>query len=103
MGAAAGNLKRVAWNSGARIPSSSPTPTSTSPSTTRSTRCFSRRPNLFGGRKLLVESPIHDAFVETLSARMKAINVGNGAIDTRMGPLISAAHRQGRTTWCWPW
>ena len=42
-----------------------------------------------------MESPIYDAFVEALAARMRAIKLGNGTDpDTRMGPLISAAQRQ---------
>ena len=46
------------------------------------------------GARLMVEAPIHDAFVEALAERMRAIKVGNGfAEGTQMGPLISKEHR----------
>ena len=46
------------------------------------------------GARVMVAASIHDAFVNELSHRMAAIKIGNGfAEDTRMGPLISEAHR----------
>ena len=46
------------------------------------------------GARLMVEAPIHDAFVEALAERMRAIKVGNGFDEgTQMGPLISSQHR----------
>ena len=46
------------------------------------------------GARLMVEAPIHDAFVEALAERMRAIKVGNGFVEgTQMGPLISSQHR----------
>lgn len=46
------------------------------------------------GSRLLLEASIHDAFVERLAARIEAIVLGDGFdASTRMGPLISAAHR----------
>jgi betaine-aldehyde dehydrogenase len=47
------------------------------------------------GARLLVEEPIYERFVAALRPRLEAIAVGNGLDPaTRMGPLISAAHRQ---------
>ncbi|SDJ31205.1 betaine-aldehyde dehydrogenase [Natribacillus halophilus] len=46
------------------------------------------------GARLLVERPIHDAFVNALVKRAKNIKLGNGfEEDTQSGPLISAEHR----------
>ena len=97
MGAAAGNLKRVAlelWGKNPHIIFAD-ADLDVAVDYALNAVFFHAGQICSAGAKLLVESPIHDAFVETLSARMKAINVGNGADpDTRMGPLISAAHRQ---------
>ncbi|BBT40630.1 betaine-aldehyde dehydrogenase [Pseudomonas guariconensis] len=46
------------------------------------------------GSRLLLEASIHDRFVERLAERIEAIVLGDGFDSrTRMGPLISAAHR----------
>lgn len=46
------------------------------------------------GSRILVERPIYDAFVEALVARVQALRVGDPSLpDTRLGALISAAHR----------
>jgi len=46
------------------------------------------------GARLMVESRLHDRFVEALRGRMEKIELGSGFhADTRMGPLISAEHR----------
>ncbi|TVL93013.1 aldehyde dehydrogenase family protein [Streptomyces sp. SAJ15] len=47
------------------------------------------------GARLLVEDPLHDAFVDELVARARRIRLG-GPFDerARAGPLISAAHRE---------
>ena len=45
------------------------------------------------GARLMVQSKIHDRFVEALLERMKKIQLGNGFDpETQMGPLISAEH-----------
>ncbi|QQK79050.1 betaine-aldehyde dehydrogenase [Salicibibacter cibi] len=47
------------------------------------------------GARVLVESSMHDAFVDALVKRAKHIKLGNGfAEDTQSGPLISAEHRE---------
>jgi betaine-aldehyde dehydrogenase len=47
------------------------------------------------GARLLVESSIHDDFVERLVAMAERIRLGNGRDEaTESGPLISAAHRE---------
>ncbi len=47
------------------------------------------------GARLLVEAPIYERFVAALRPRLEAIVLGDGKDPaTRMGPLISAAHRQ---------
>jgi len=46
------------------------------------------------GARVMVADAIHDRFAEALATRMAAIRLGNGFDDaTRMGPLISAGHR----------
>lgn len=46
------------------------------------------------GTRLIVEDAIHDAFVEALAQRIRAIRVGLGTeAGTQMGPLISEQHR----------
>ncbi len=46
------------------------------------------------GARLIIESAIHDEFVEKLAKRMKNIVLGNGfEPKTQMGPLISSEHR----------
>jgi len=46
------------------------------------------------GSRLLLETSLHDRFVERLAERIEAIVLGDGFDSrTRMGPLISAAHR----------
>jgi betaine-aldehyde dehydrogenase len=46
------------------------------------------------GSRLLVESPIHDAFVAALESRIRAIRLGRGVeAGTQMGPVISAQQR----------
>ncbi|MBB6451096.1 betaine-aldehyde dehydrogenase [Geomicrobium halophilum] len=46
------------------------------------------------GARLLVESSIHDKFVDAVVERAKNIKLGDGfAEDTQSGPLISAEHR----------
>ena len=97
MRAAAGNLKRVALELGGKNPHIifADADLDVAVDYALNAVFFHAGQICSAGAKLLVESPIHDAFVIALSARMKAINVGNGADpDTRMGPLISAAHRQ---------
>ncbi|UYZ15615.1 betaine-aldehyde dehydrogenase [Brevibacillus sp. WF146] len=45
------------------------------------------------GARLLVESSIHDRFVEAVVEKVKHIKMGNGFDpDTQMGPVISAEH-----------
>jgi betaine-aldehyde dehydrogenase len=52
------------------------------------------------GTRLLIEDAIHDRFVQALQARMAAIRLGSGLDEaTRMGPLISAAHRDRIEGW----
>jgi betaine-aldehyde dehydrogenase len=47
------------------------------------------------GSRLLVERSIHRPFVEAMIARLPGIKLGHGLEDgVRMGPLISAAHRE---------
>lgn len=47
------------------------------------------------GARLLLEDSIHDAFVDSLVARVKNIKLGSGFDkETEMGPLISAEHLQ---------
>ncbi|MBI0380351.1 aldehyde dehydrogenase family protein, partial [Streptomyces albiflaviniger] len=48
----------------------------------------------WAGARLLVEDPVHDAFVEEVVRRARGIRLG-GPFDERAqtGPLISAAHR----------
>jgi len=46
------------------------------------------------GSRILVERPLHDAFVAELARRADLIRVGDGAVPgTETGPLISAAQR----------
>ncbi|AJF05478.1 betaine-aldehyde dehydrogenase [Geoalkalibacter subterraneus] len=46
------------------------------------------------GARVMVEEPLHDRLVEALAQRIKRIVVGDGFNpDSRMGPLISAEHR----------
>ncbi len=46
------------------------------------------------GSRVLVQKSLHDAFMEKLLEKMDRIRLGNGLNpDTKMGPLISAAHR----------
>ena len=46
------------------------------------------------GARILVQAPVHDAFVDALAAKMERIVLGDGfAQGTQMGPLISADHR----------
>ncbi len=46
------------------------------------------------GARLMLEAPIHDAVVAELAARLPRIRLGSGLDPaTRMGPLISAEHR----------
>jgi betaine-aldehyde dehydrogenase len=48
------------------------------------------------GARLLVESSIHDRFVEAVVERTKRIKTGNGMDDTtEMGPVISTEHLAG--------
>ncbi len=52
------------------------------------------------GARLMVEDSIHDRFVEALRARMADIRLGSGLDErTRMGPLISAEHRDKVAAW----
>lgn len=52
------------------------------------------------GARVLVEDSLHDRFVEALRARMAAIRLGSGFDEaTRMGPLISAEHRDKVEAW----
>lgn len=47
------------------------------------------------GSRLLVERSIHDRFVEAMVAKVPRIKLGHGLADgTKMGPLVSAAHRE---------
>ncbi|QQK74945.1 betaine-aldehyde dehydrogenase [Salicibibacter cibarius] len=47
------------------------------------------------GARVLVESSIHDAFIDALVNRAKHIKLGNGfSEETQSGPLISAEHRE---------
>jgi betaine-aldehyde dehydrogenase len=47
------------------------------------------------GARVMVEASVYDDFTAKLKNRMAAIRLGNGFdTDTRMGPLISAAHRE---------
>ncbi|MEX2534439.1 MAG: aldehyde dehydrogenase family protein [Trueperaceae bacterium] len=47
------------------------------------------------GSRLLVESSIHDRFVEALLERARRIRLGFGwEVETEMGPLISTGHRE---------
>jgi betaine-aldehyde dehydrogenase len=46
------------------------------------------------GARVMVEEPLHDHLVEALAQRIKRIVLGDGFNpDSRMGPLISAEHR----------
>jgi betaine-aldehyde dehydrogenase len=46
------------------------------------------------GARLLVEAPLHDAFVAEVCERVSRIRLGNGLDeDTESGPMISAEHR----------
>ena len=52
------------------------------------------------GARVMVEDAIHDRFVEALKARMAGIRLGSGFDEeTRMGPLISAEHRDKVEGW----
>ena len=47
------------------------------------------------GSRLFVERPIHDEFLSRLSAAAQALRIGDPMDDaTRMGPLVSAEHRE---------
>jgi len=46
------------------------------------------------GARVLLQDGIHDRMVDALAGRMAKIRIGDGLVEgTRMGPLISAAHR----------
>ncbi len=46
------------------------------------------------GARLIVEDPLHDAFVAELAGRAERIRLGNGLTEgVEVGPLVSAAHR----------
>jgi aldehyde dehydrogenase (NAD+) len=47
------------------------------------------------GSRLLVESGAHDAVVERVVERFRAITIGPGSEDADLGPLISAQQRDG--------
>jgi betaine-aldehyde dehydrogenase len=97
MAAASGNLKRVALELGGKNPHIifADADLEVAVDYALNAVFFHAGQICSAGAKLMVEAPIHDAFVEALSSRMEAIKVGDGTHpDTRMGPLISAAQRQ---------
>ena len=47
------------------------------------------------GSRLLVEASVHDALVEGVADRFRAIKIGPGPEDPDLGPLISAQQRDG--------
>lgn len=52
------------------------------------------------GARVMMEDSIHDRFVEALKARMADIRLGSAFDEkTRMGPLISAEHRNKVEAW----
>ena len=97
MAAAAGNLKRVALELGGKNPHIifADADLDVAVDYALNAVFFHAGQICSAGAKLLVESPIHDAFVEALATRMKTIKLGNSTdADTRRGPLISAVQRQ---------
>lgn len=96
MRAAAGNVKKVALELGGKNPNIvfADADLDTALDYALNAVFFHAGQICSAGARLMVEEPIHDAFVEALAERMGRIVLGSGfAEGTQMGPLISRQHR----------
>jgi betaine-aldehyde dehydrogenase len=97
MAAASGNLKRVALELGGKNPHIvfADADLDVAVDYAMNAVFFHAGQICSAGARLLIQNPIHDAFVDRLARRVREIQVGNGRDPkTQMGPLISETQRR---------